>query len=73
MDSTPQPAAVAAEDANGKGAEVEADDSNSLGLTELLTKCTDGMEESLATALFSKVADVCSQLGTSNKTGALKD
>ena len=70
MDSTPQPAAVAAEDANGKGAEVEADDSNSLGLTELLTKCTDGMEESLATALFSKVADVCSQLGTSNKTGA---
>jgi len=48
-------------------------DSSSIDLTELRTKFTDGMEDSLATELFAMLADVCPQLMLRSRSNACSD
>jgi hypothetical protein len=47
-----------------------ADDHSALDLTDLLAACTEGKSDALSTALYSRVADLATQLGSATKAGA---
>jgi hypothetical protein len=71
MDASATPDALTPAAAEMAAVAPQADDGSlsSLGITDLLAKCTEGRDDALATALYSRVADIASQLGASNKAG----
>jgi hypothetical protein len=42
---------------------------NTMDITELLAKCTEGRDDALATAMYTKVADMATQLSSATKSG----
>jgi hypothetical protein len=72
MDLSTQEPIVPPADAAAAAAPIEkpADDHSALDLTDLLAACTEGKSDALSTALYSRVADLATQLGSANKAGA---
>jgi hypothetical protein len=72
MDPSSQAPVVPPAVAPDAGAPFEnpADDHSALELTDLLAACTEGKSDALSTALYSRVADLATQLGSANKVGA---
>jgi hypothetical protein len=59
---------IASPDVNTSAEAAPADGSlNSLDIIELLAKCTEGQPDELANALYSRVADISTQLSSSTK------